>query len=270
MAKKRKTGTAVVNWKQELAKQAQAAVEELPEPATSRFISTRGGRYTYAGKEIKAPWRGVILDWALENDYFKNPFNADEIELPDCFAIGKAKSSDALVPSDVSPEKQSLVCASCWANEFGSAETGRGKACKQRVRLAVIHEDQVGSEGRVDVLFLRLPPTRYDNFAAYSAEIARVFQRPLWGVLTEFQMELKNPASDAVATPVLTFGGELSDAQLASVKAVVDAHAGEVEEGYTKEQYELQAQQKKAGGGARGKPRRKVAKKAAKKKAPKR
>lgn len=48
-------------------------------------------------------------------------------------------SADGVHPSDKSHKKQSDACATCAKNVSGTSETGKGKACSSRKKLAVVY-----------------------------------------------------------------------------------------------------------------------------------
>jgi hypothetical protein len=102
-------------------------------------------------------------------------------------------------------ERQNDICKTCWANEWGSAERGKGKACSNRRRLALIPagtytpvkgggfelevEEDAAHYQSTDVAYMKLPVMSVKGFAAYLKQVAEQFKRPLHGVLTRIYVE---------------------------------------------------------------------------------
>lgn len=144
-------------------------------------------------KEFKLPdgakvdtFKGIIVEFVSFNAYYEGAYNPDNVVPPNCFAIGTVKNDD-LVPSDSSPERQDDDCGSCkgcWANAFKSADNGKGKACKQSIRVAVLLED--GELHR-----LNISSTGLTSFGAYVREVASNLGAPPYGVMTTFVFDDK-------------------------------------------------------------------------------
>lgn len=75
---------------------------------------------------------------------------------PDCF------SNDGIRPDPLAAEPQSKSCANCPFNAFGSAENGKGKACRDAKRMAIATIDNLN-----EPMMLRVPPTSLKNLAHY-------------------------------------------------------------------------------------------------------
>lgn len=179
-------GTAVIAWQDQMAQAAvkQAAVEKVTGGA--RSISTRSGILSVDGDPIKGnELRAVVLVSAHENQYFTGAFNPNEIKTPDCFCI--SLDGEDMVPHADSPDVQCDSCDACELNVMGSAETGRGKACKNIRRLMLVTEDAMESGEALndaEARMLKIPVTSCNNWAKYINRIAEEMQRPSWGVVT--------------------------------------------------------------------------------------
>ena len=78
-------------------------------------------------------FEGIILDFNRVNSYWPESFESGSGVPPTCF------STDSVRPSPFSAELQSDFCASCRHNKPGSdPKGGRGRACKNKLRLHVI------------------------------------------------------------------------------------------------------------------------------------
>ena len=130
----------------------------------------------------------VILDFANENNYYDGPYDPDEPSSPACWSVMKSKPND-MEPSEESPKPQCDDCVSCWANEYGSASTGRGKACKNSRRLAIVAVDDLEDVKNAEVAFLRVPPTSNKSFDKMAGGVRKVFKRPMYGVVVDISFD---------------------------------------------------------------------------------
>jgi hypothetical protein len=98
---------------------------------------------------------GVIVDHHPVNAYWAEKY-AGQNNPPDCSALdGKI---------GVTKDGQQRPCNSCPHNAWGTAEDGRGKACKNMHRVYILRD------GDFFPLLLTLPPTSIKNFADYIAK----------------------------------------------------------------------------------------------------
>src|ERR1019366_932291 len=165
----KKPGTALVKWDEELGEVA-AQDSKAAEPTGGQFISIRGGNMSFKGEGIEDnKMRAVIIDFVYENAYYEDKFDADNPASPVCYAFGREEGS--LKPRETSAKPQNDVCATCDNNKNGSADTGKGKACKNQVRLALIPEPTSPDEIEAsEVAYLRIPPTSKKAWDAYYAK----------------------------------------------------------------------------------------------------
>lgn len=204
--------TAVTNWEAELAQQAEQSVaqEQTAGSSGGRFFSMRAGQLTFddatfPGNQLCV----VIVDHIFENTYYEGKFDPDAKNPPTCFAFGR--DANTMGPPDEVDKhdeftRQSDLCANCIQNEWGSAETGKGKACSNRRRLAIIPAGTYVPQGRsggfelemeddashfagADIAFMKLPVMSVKGFAAYVKQVAEQIKRPLHGVFTRIYVE---------------------------------------------------------------------------------
>lgn len=181
--------TQVVQWQEQLAKEAAAAAST--EAPTSEFVSFRGGILSWAGQPVEGNRKNVIvLDSAYEHAFYPHAFDPDAPRSPDCWAVGRVESE--LTPDHEDVEnKQADACEGCPMNEWGSdLEGGRGKACKNVRRVALIDADILNTEDtdvilKAPVQYAKIPVTSGKNYSAYVIQIANVTKRPLHGVISE-------------------------------------------------------------------------------------
>lgn len=193
MAKKRTTSNLPVAYDEELARMAQAGRQAEAASATGNFISVRGGIMQWRG----APITGNVLDCVIissvyENNLYEEGFDPDNPSSPSCYAFGV--TPDALAPHPESENKQgdqNGLCAACWANGFGSdPKGGKGKACQNRRRIALIAGNQWDGDAvkSAEVGFLRLPVMSTAGYSNHVMQVADVLKRPVFGVLTEISV----------------------------------------------------------------------------------
>lgn len=169
MASKKKTGTAIVAWEDELK---IAAKRQSVAPATGgserNFISLKGGVMTFMENKIKGnTLDAVILDFAYVNSYYDKPYNPNVVEIPGCFAIGRDK--DNLAPHKEAAKPEHTQCLGCPQNEFGSRGDGsKGKACKNSIRLTLIAAGDLDKPtDKWKIAYLNIPATSLKGFGAY-------------------------------------------------------------------------------------------------------
>lgn len=238
MAARKKTGTEVANYDEELARLAGKSATLTDSGGGGRFFSTRSGVLQFDEAALPGNQMCVIIGaWCLENVWYEQAFDADNRTPPTCFAFCKdVDDKENMGPPDIVDaedvfERQSDTCATCEKNEWGSAEKGRGKACSNRRRLACLPAGTYTSAGRgggydlaliddedhfrtCDEAYLKVPVMSGKGFDAYVKDIAEQFSKPLFAVYTRVYLtpdpksqfkvnfELIEPVEDALI-PVL-------------------------------------------------------------------
>lgn len=157
-----KTANAVVSYREQL-RQELATLNKRVAPPSGNKISLKGKTFTLPdGTSSPGPLAAIVLDWRTARVYYSKPFNAKEITAPDCWAQGS--DVDGLAPPDSVKAKQNDVCAGCPKNEWGSAPTGKGKACKDTRKLAVV---PAGATDETEPMTLLVSPTGVKHFDNY-------------------------------------------------------------------------------------------------------
>lgn len=186
----------IVSWNERLAEYADEAVSEIG-ASGGQFFGTRGGMLTFGGDAIPGNEMAVIiLDSIYENAYYTGEFNADKPAPPVCFAF--SRNGKEMQPHDLSGAPQYTECAGCEMNEWGSAERGKGKACKNIRRLALLSIGSFNKAGELvmandalaaveagEVGFLKVPVTSVKNFTAFAKTVTSVNRRPPFAVITK-------------------------------------------------------------------------------------
>jgi hypothetical protein len=174
--------TQLNDYEKELVAQAEvsAGIEEV----VGNFISTQGGILTVDGEEVPGNRMNVVvIDFVRENHYYDQPYDADNPVSPVCYAYG---TDEALMkPHPECSAPQHPTCKGCPRNEWGTADQGAGKSCKNIRRLACITEDGLEDVAEADMRILKTPVTSGKNWGNYVNEIAKSLKRPPLGVVTE-------------------------------------------------------------------------------------
>lgn len=204
MAKKNQENLPV-SWDEQLAAQAKIAAEMESGAAGGQFFSLKGGILSW--KDNPLPGNAVVavvLDHVLENVFYEKDYDSDSRAHPTCYAFGR--DANTIQPHDVVVKAggdQHESCAGCEKNQWGSAEKGRGKACRNTRRLAIIPAGEINAKtGEVAKIFedaahfqsagigfLKLPVTSVKPFANFVQSVASVFSRPPHGVIVKISVE---------------------------------------------------------------------------------
>lgn len=208
MARKPTTGTAVANYDEELARLAGQSATLTDSGGGGKFFSTRAGVLQFDDTPLPGNQMCVIIAaWCLENVYYEGAFDADNRTPPTCFAFCKnPDEKDEMAPHEMVDkedafDRQADTCGECPQNEWGSAEKGRGKACSNRRRLAILPAGVYKSAGRnggyeleviddaehfrtADAGYLKIPVMSGKGFDNYVKDVAEQFKRPLFAVYT--------------------------------------------------------------------------------------
>lgn len=184
-APKRKGG-AVVVWQEQMAAAAKAQASKEQVTGSFKSVNTRGGILSVDDTPIKNnELRCIVLASAFENQHYTGPFNPNELTVPACFAL--SLDGEGMAPHENSQEPACESCDACEMNVMGSADTGRGKACKNIRRLLLVTEDALESPeamAEAEARMLKVPVTSVKNWSKYVNKLAEDVERPSWGVVT--------------------------------------------------------------------------------------
>jgi hypothetical protein len=200
----------MTEWEKELALAAQEGAETVAGLSSSSFISIRNGVMSVNGAPVPGNQIVVVItDFVLENTFYPDGFDPDDVVPPTCYAFGrKAKE---MGPHDDAEAKQNELCVDCPHNAWGSAEKGRGKACKNRARLMVVSAgdlskdeeftpfEDAGNFTSQTQMTLKIPPTSLSSFKEYVDKLKNTALRPCWAVYTLIKV-VPDPKNQFVVT----------------------------------------------------------------------
>lgn len=164
LATKEASALAISDIQARIAAEAETVQETVGRTTGNSIkVDQRNGTFSIPGLgDAESPMDLVIVDYVTQNSYYDSVYNANDPKPPLCFAIGKKLNE--LKPSPNSPEPQADNCATCPMNEFGTAQNGVGKACKNSRILAVLPPDSAEGE---DLMRLAVSPSGIKSFDKY-------------------------------------------------------------------------------------------------------
>lgn len=188
---KKASSTALTLWEEEMA--TAAVAQGATENDTSGFksISTRSGILSIDDNAVDDnELRVIILASTHENQFYEGDFDPNTPATPVCYAFGDDDST--MAPHADAPDKQNSQCEGCEHNEWGSAEKGKGKACKNVRRLVCITEDALESVEALmeaEARMLKLPVMSVKNWTTYMKRtLEEDVRRPSYGVITRIKV----------------------------------------------------------------------------------
>ena len=188
--------------------EAKASLEREPMGGVP-IIRTRGKKFKIDETTLKAPLHVVVLGSSFVNAWYDSDYDSDSPMAPACVAVGEIGKESEMRPQANSPKPQHETCTGCPQGQFGTADKGRGKACRNGRRVAVIGVTDNRPEPQV--MLLNVPPTGLRKFSAYVKQVASVADRPLHGVETSFDFD----ETQDWPCPVPTFVKVIDDVSLA-------------------------------------------------------
>ena len=206
-------GTEVIDWEAQMRADAEiAAGAQRSAGGGGKFFSMKSGVLSFDDNPLPGNQMAVvILADIMENSWYEGAYDPSVPASPKCFAFGRhedAMEPHVKVDQEDYFERQHDVCQGCPRNEWGSAPTGKGKDCKNVMRLAMIPAGQYKGKGsgrnityeldlyedeahfaRAEVAFMKVPVMSVKNYAKYVKQLAADIGRPPWGVITNVYLE---------------------------------------------------------------------------------
>jgi len=155
--------------------------------AAGNTIGIRNSKFTYKQELIGRTINVVIADFVHAQTWYLEKFDPENPSPPTCHAL--SVSGDEMQPLASSPDKQADFCDGCEKNAWGSADVGRGKACGQQYKAAVLAAGPGETLASCDMAILTIPPTSLKNFDAYVKSVAKSHGRPPYAVITHLSFD---------------------------------------------------------------------------------
>ncbi|MBU6231495.1 hypothetical protein KGP36_02400 [Patescibacteria group bacterium] len=197
----RPASTALVPWDEELASAAQSAAAMQQSSGGAQFFSTRSGILSFDGAPFEDNQMAtVVVAERLENVYYGGEYDENNKTSPLCFAFGTDPAT--MAPHQVCVDAgtaQAESCKVCPHNQWGTAAKGKGKACRNTQRLALIPAGDMAADGRVEltdpetmreaaIAYLKLPVTSVKGWGAYVRQLNATLHRPPYAVVTRVKL----------------------------------------------------------------------------------
>lgn len=193
-------GTGMMKWDKELAELATLAAGMEAGTQTGEKFSIKNGILSFNGQAIPGNSMPVIiLDAILLNANYPDRFDpTNPGAAPDCFAM--ARSEADMRPHEVAVKAgtaRATDCASCPLNQWGSADQGKGKACGNKRRLALIPAGEFNAKGVFEMVddvdtintapigYLEVPAASLKGYAGFVKQLVATMSRPPLGVATK-------------------------------------------------------------------------------------
>lgn len=216
-----KSTTALAPFQEKLAQYAKKTVATVAAVGGGTFISFKGGVITVGGNAVPGNvLEVVVLGHVLENHYYTVAFDPDSPTSPVCFAFGE--SAEDMKPHDASEEKQCDNCAACPKNQFGTAEKGKGKACGNIVRMALLTRADVEKDiALAQPAFAKLPVTSVKEWAIYCKGLESSLGLPPFAVVTKLSV-----VPDAKSQFKVKFETMATIDDADSIESLINRHEG--------------------------------------------
>lgn len=194
-ATKSKKSTALVKIDQELAQYADQFADQEANTGGGQFFSLKNGNLSFNDSPLpNDEMICVIMDSVLENTFYEGEYDPDDRQPPLCYAFGR--DEDTMAPYKDVDNPECSACAECEQNQWGTAAKGRGKACKNRRRLAIISAGKISRGGDYEIIddpehyekgeigYLGIPATSINSFGMYVKQVKGAMKLPPFAVIT--------------------------------------------------------------------------------------
>lgn len=114
--------------------------------------------------------------------YYINGWEEGSTARPDCY------SSNGIVPDSDVITPQAHTCALCPHDAFGSSPTGKGKACSDGKRLAIVPLEDLENEFHGGPMLLRIPPDSLVPLQEYGDKLKKA-GAPFYAVGTRIRFD---------------------------------------------------------------------------------
>lgn len=184
------SSTALVPWTERFSKYAKEGKEQVANIGSSGQSITWGhGKISIGDQNIaNGKMECIILGSCALNRWNKMKYDAKNPQPPDCFAFALVADDPEMAPHLAATNRQSEKCAECDLNKFGTAETGKGKACSNTMRMGIFvskDTEDAMSISTAELYTAGVSPTNLKHYKKYLDSILDEYDRPLWAVVTE-------------------------------------------------------------------------------------
>ena len=180
----KKQSTALISFDDEV----EALKAQLGAPSGDK-IKVENKSFTLPSGATANELDVVIVDFVYFNTYYESAYQKGVRTPPACFALSSEEG--ALEPSANSPSSQCDTCPGCALNQWGSG-VGDGKACQNRILIAVLPGDRNTTTKETPLAIIDLSPTAIKDFKNYVGSLARGMNRPPYAVVSHVTCDPKS------------------------------------------------------------------------------
>lgn len=182
------TENKVITWEEAAkAKAAEQALQRAASRDGNKFISFKSGMLSIDKVPVPGNKLTVIaLCFLSENSWYSSKYDPIKQQTPACWSV--YDSAETMIPSVLSEEPQADTCKACVKFQWGTDPNGgRGKACKTRLRVALLSGSVQSIEDvkAAELRFATLPVMSVNDFDVFIATCQLQYQRPMFGVFSE-------------------------------------------------------------------------------------
>ena len=135
---------------------------------------------------------------ALTKVFYLKGYEEGSAAKPDCF------SNDGVRPDPGAPAPQAKSCTTCPHNAFGSGQNGKGKACADTRRVAVVALSSLD-----DPMLLRIPAGSFKNLVKYTSHLSARNIKSVAAVLTRIKFDANEATPKLVLSPRALLGPDV-------------------------------------------------------------
>ena len=194
--------TKLTQWEQQLALKADQTVLLEKHMTTDRKFLTvnQQCQLMYEGLALHNNEAIVVIaDYVIEQVFYPQRFDPDNIDSPTCYAFGREENE--LRPHKDVLEPVSETCKSCPNYEWGSSLTGgKGKACNSKRRIALFFAGTYDKDNKFSLfspqqirpntfIYLRVPVMSVGNLSKYVTQLAVAARRPPFAAITKISVK---------------------------------------------------------------------------------
>jgi hypothetical protein len=186
---KKSPGKAIVKWEERFAAAAKVARAQVKNIGSGVGVKFGRGSISVGGSTVPGgKLNCVVIGSCALNSWYEADYDPNDAQPPDCYAFSTIVGDPEMAPHEEALNKQADQCAGCPKNEFGTAKVGRGKACGNNVRLALITEKDAEDADNIasaELATAKISPTNVKHWAGYVKMLDDEHGRPPWSVVTE-------------------------------------------------------------------------------------
>lgn len=183
-------GTAIVKWDDKFAKYAKESKEQIANVGDIG-MSVRFGRGSISVGDLQVKNNQldcVVIGHAAVNTFYEGAWDPNERTPPTCFAIASNFGDPEMKPHPNVLHPVNGQCKGCPHNEYGTASTGKGKACANKLRIGLVTAKDVGDDAaQAQLATAMISPTNVRRYKKYLDYVLEEHGRPLWAVVTRIQ-----------------------------------------------------------------------------------